>query len=137
MGGNVHAGIQAACHAFASIRMADDFQSQPVRFIDNCLDLFKRHRRAVDESCIRFPHVYGTNEILSGIDFDHIHAMQLRLANGGARKPRPVHVLVFREYIEEAEGLVIGIVVAGPLIQRLTHDLHSGPLHETFVNGIT
>src|SRR5438045_427235 len=76
------------------------------------------------------------DKILSRIDLDPVHAVQLRFAYSRAREPRRVDVLVFRESVEKAERLIVGIVVAGAWIDRLPDNLHARALHDTGVDRI-
>jgi hypothetical protein len=62
--------------------------------------------------------------------------VQLRFANRSAREPRSVDVLVFSETFEEPDRLIIGIVIARALVQRLPDDLHARPHDEPGVDGI-
>ena len=101
MVGSIDARSQAAPHALAAVRMAGDLQSEPMRFIDDRLNLLQRQRRAVDQRRIRFPHVHRTHEILRGINLDPVDAVQFRFAHSRASEPRGIDVFVFREHIEK------------------------------------
>jgi len=71
--------------------------------------------------------VNRADEILGRVDLDPVDAVQLGLAHGGAREPRGIGVLVFRESLEVAQRLRVRVVVGGPLVDRLADDLHSRP----------
>ena len=84
MVGGVDAGGEAAAHAFAAVGVASHLQSQPMRLVDDRLDLLEAERRAVDQRGVGPPHVRGAGEILGGVDLDVVDAVELGLAHGGA-----------------------------------------------------
>ena len=95
--GCVDAGVDAAGHAFAAVSVARDLKAEPVRFVDDCLNLLERQRWGIHQRRVGCPHVHGAGEILRGVDFHAVDAVQLRFAHCGAREPRAVDVLIFDE----------------------------------------
>src|SRR6266480_4025624 len=107
--------------------MAGDSQAEPVCLVDDRLHFLERERRAVDERRVRSPHVHRADEILGRIDLDPVDAVQLCLAHCGAREPRRIGVLVFRESLVIAQRLQVRVEVGGALIYRLADHLHARP----------
>ena len=85
---------EAVAQTFATVGMACDFQTAPVRFIDNRLILFERQRRNVDHfsigrECARAIRlrIASAFVIFGLVNLDPVGAVMRVLADRRAREP--------------------------------------------------